>query len=78
MEVFKWKETDKTVFVRIRNIEEVNRKLHFLFTDQCGPTLKTKLKGTKGYDKSHTAQAIIVYGVGVHLKGEWAINKANN
>ena len=59
MEVFKWKDNMKNVFGRVSNIEEVNKKLYSLFTDQCDPSLKTKLKGNKGYDNSHNTQDAI-------------------
>ena len=47
MEVLECKENAKTVFGRRRNIEEDNKKLYSLFTYQCAPSLKNKLKGTK-------------------------------
>ena len=64
----------------------MNKKLYYLFTDQCEPSLKTKPERAKGYDKAHiTPDGIkllefimsVVYGVEVHLKGPWAIMKAN-
>ena len=59
MEVFEWKDNAKAVFVRRRSIEEGKKKLYSVFKDQCGPSLKTKLKVTKGYNNYHNAQ----YGI---------------
>ena len=35
MKVFEWKNNVKTFILRVHNIEEVNKKLYFLFNDQC-------------------------------------------
>ena len=48
VKVFKWKENSKTVFVRRHNKEEGKNKLYSLFTVQCEPPLKTKLREGKG------------------------------
>ena len=56
MEWVEWKEKTKTVFGRRHNIEEGNNNLYLYFTDQCEPYLKTKIKFTKGYNKSHNSQ----------------------
>ena len=57
-----------------------------LFAYQFKPPLKTELKGTKWYDKSHNAQdgikileliRSVVCSVGVHLKGTWDMMKAD-
>ena len=45
MEVLEWKENTNTVFIRRRNIEEGNKKLYSLLSDQCVPSLKTKPTG---------------------------------
>ena len=34
----------------------MKKELYILFTDQCDTSLKTKLKGTKGYNKTHNAE----------------------
>ena len=47
MEVFEWKENEKTVFIRRIRIEDGNKKTYLLFTDQCKPSLKIKLKRPK-------------------------------
>ena len=86
MEVFEWKENTKTVFVRSRNIEEVNKKLYLLFNDQCKTSLITNLKGTKGYDKAHREKYGIKLlelirnvscGVESYLQVIWAMMKAD-
>ena len=47
MEVFEWKENEKTVFIRRIRIEDGNKKTYLLLTDQCKPSLKIKLKRPK-------------------------------
>ena len=56
MEVFEWEENTETTFGRRRNIGEGNNKPYSLFTDQCEPSPKTKIEGTKGYKNTHNAQ----------------------
>ena len=55
-----------------------------MFTDQCDPSPKKKLNGTKGYAKTHNAHDRIkllekiksfVYSTEAHLKGKWATTK---
>ena len=53
MEMLKWKDNTKTVFISRQNIEEGNNKLYSLLNNQYDPSLKTKLEVTKGCDKSH-------------------------
>ena len=86
MEVFKWKETDKTVFVRIRNIEEGDKKIYSLFNEECKTYLTVKLKFSEGYDKAHNSQDSIklldiirsaVFGMEALLQGPWSMMKAN-
>ena len=47
---------EKTFFRKTHNIEEVDKKLYLMFTDQCELPLKTKLKVTKMYDRAHIEQ----------------------
>ena len=56
MEVFECKDIANTVFGRMHSIEEGNKKLYLMFTNQFKPSLKTKIIGTKGYNKAHNAQ----------------------
>ena len=56
MEVLDCKDNANTVFGKMINIEEGNKNFYLLFTCKCKPSLKTKLKGTKGYDNSHNEQ----------------------
>ena len=86
MEVFEWEENENIVFMRRRNIEEGNNKLYLLFTDKCEPSLKTKRKGKKWYDKACNMQAGIkllelirsfVCGVEVNLQGTRSVMKAD-
>ena len=67
-------------------MEEDNKKLYFMFTDQCEPSLKIKLNGTEGYNNSHNVKDEIklldfirsfVCGAEANLQGTWAIFKAN-
>ena len=60
--------------------------MYSLFKDQCKPSLKTKIKGTKGNVNAHNAQDRIklpdlirssVYGVETHLQGTWAMMKSD-
>ena len=44
MEVFECTENTNILFGRRHNIEEGNKKLYSLFTDQCDTYLKTNLK----------------------------------
>ena len=83
-EVSYWKENNKTVFIRIFKLEEGKKNLYSLFTYQCEPSLKTKLKRTKGYDKAHNMQdgiklmeliRIIVCVVESHLHVNWSTMK---
>ena len=86
MELLEWKENVNTTFGRRCYIKEGNKKLHFLFTYQCGLFLKTKLNGIKGYDKDHNAQDgmklldiinIIACGTETHLQVTWSMMKVN-
>ena len=52
MEVFDCKENENTIFERRWNIEDGNKNIYFLFTEECVTPLKSNLKVTKGYNKS--------------------------
>ena len=87
MDVFKWKENAKTVLISRRSIEEGNKKLYSLLPDKCETSLKTKLKGTKGYDKVHNTKdginpmeliSRVICDMEEHLQGTWATMKAKN
>ena len=85
MNGFEWKEKANTVSGRRQNIEDGNKKLYLLFTEQCKLSLKNKLKVTKGYNNSHNIKQVVkrldlirnaVFGVGEHLKWPWAMKKS--
>ena len=56
MEAFKWKENYNTIFGGIMKTKGLNKKLYLVFTDQCDPYLKTKIKGNKEYNKTYNMQ----------------------
>ena len=80
MDVFELKENVNTVFVRNKNMEEGKKKLYYMFKYQCDPSLKTKLKGPKWYNKAHNPEdgiklldliSRVAYDVEAHLQGTW-------
>ena len=86
MGVFDWSDKVNTVFGRKHNIEEGNKKMYSLFPEQCKMSLKTKLKITKGHNKSHKSQAgiklleiirSVIFGMESQLKVTCSMMKAN-
>ena len=84
MEVLNCKDNTKTVFARRRNIEEENKKIYSLFSDQCKTFLNYKLKVTNGCNKFHNTQdgvkilkiiKSVICGMEAPLQGTWYIMK---
>ena len=68
------------------NIEEENKNLYSLFTNQCDSPIKTKLKRTTGCDKAHnTPDGIklldlirsLAYDIRAHMQGKWERKKSD-
>ena len=86
LKLSEWKYNGSTTFGKRHNIYELKNKLYSLFVDQYDPSLNTKLKGAKVYDKSHNAQYSIklldviksvVCGMEEYMKGTWAMMKSD-
>ena len=54
--VFIWKEKSKEDLQNQRNVKEGNRYLLPIKIEQCQPELRTRIKGTSGYEEVVTAQ----------------------
>jgi hypothetical protein len=86
LQVFAWKEEATGIIKNNTRIAEGNHKMFALFIEQCEPPMRTKLKGTKGYDEAYKIQdgvklleliRSIMCGVRDHLQNVWAMMKSD-